>query len=150
MSEGRLRYIWIKRARRGPMDSSDTAELIAGRGIVGNTDQGGYRQVTIMESEAWSALMKQFDSELPPAARRANLLIEGIDLADARERVIRIGPCRLRIRGETKPCERLNEALPGLKEAMSDNWSGGAFGEVLDDGVISVGDAVRWDDEAAR
>ncbi len=146
MSDGRLKAIWIKRVRRGEMDATDTAELIAGRGIADNTDQGGLRQVTIMESGVWTELMERFDSDLPPSARRANLLVEGIDLADARDRVLRIGTCRLRIRGETKPCERLNQALPGLKDAMSENWSGGAFGEVLDTGLISIGDAVEWED----
>ena len=27
---------------------------------------------------------------------------------------------------------------------MKANWGGGAFGEVLDDGRIAVGDAVHW------
>ena len=27
---------------------------------------------------------------------------------------------------------------------MKANWGGGAFGEVLDDGQIAVGDAVHW------
>ena len=28
------------------------------------------------------------------------------------------------------------------------NWGGGAFGEVLDDGPIAVGDVVGWDEGA--
>jgi hypothetical protein len=27
---------------------------------------------------------------------------------------------------------------------MYDNWGGGAFGQVLDDGEIAVGDVVQW------
>ncbi|MEP7274566.1 MAG: MOSC domain-containing protein [Acidobacteriota bacterium] len=146
MSNGQLKAIWIKRARRGPMDATGSADLVAGRGIAGNTDQSGHRQVTVMESDVWADLMNRFNSDLPPSARRANLLVEGIELARSRNRILRIGNCRLRIHGETKPCERLNEALPGLKEAMYNNWSGGAFGEVLDDGQISVGDVVVWED----
>lgn len=145
MSEGKLKAIWIKRVRRGPMDATDSAELVAGRGLAGNTDQGGHRQVTIMEEEVWARLMTQFGSELPPSVRRANLLVEGIDLAFSRDRILRIGDCRIRIWGETKPCERLDQALPGLKDAMYGNWSGGAFGEVLDTGRISVGDTVSWE-----
>lgn len=38
----------------------------------------------------------------------------------------------------------MDEALPGLKAAMYNNWQGGAFGEVLTDGDIRVGDLVRW------
>ena len=147
MSQGKLTGIFIKRVRRGVMDAAESAELIAGKGLLGNTDQGGHRQVTIMEAEVWSELMRRFESDLPPSARRANLLVEGIDLKFSRDRVLRIGECRIRIWGETKPCERLNHALPGLKEAMYDNWSGGAFGEVLVGGPISAGDEVSWESD---
>jgi hypothetical protein len=32
-----------------------------------------------------------------------------------------------------------------LRTAMEASWGGGAFAEVLDDGVIQVGADVRWD-----
>jgi hypothetical protein len=40
----------------------------------------------------------------------------------------------------------MDEALPGLREVMYPDWGGGAYGEVLDDGTVSLGDEVRWDD----
>jgi MOSC domain-containing protein YiiM len=144
MSVGRLEAIWIKRMRRGPMDPADKAELKAGRGIKGNANQGGKRQVTIIEQEKWEALMHDLTGSLPPSARRANLMVKGLDLAGSRGRVLRVGDCRIRIYGETKPCERMEEALTGLRQAMYASWNGGAFGEVLDDGQISVGDEVSW------
>ena len=45
---GRLEAIWLKRMRRGPMDAVEWARLTAYRGLVGNTDQDGRRQVTLM------------------------------------------------------------------------------------------------------
>jgi hypothetical protein len=38
----------------------------------------------------------------------------------------------------------MEEACPSLQKAMYAHWAGGAFGEVLDNGVIAVGDKVRW------
>jgi MOSC domain-containing protein YiiM len=127
------------------MDRVATATLIAGRGLVGNADQGRRRQVTIIEQERWDELMTELDASVPPKARRANLLVRGIPLADSRDRIMRVGSCRLRIRGETRPCERMDEALPGLRAAMQVNGGGGVFAEVLDGGEIAVGDGVSWD-----
>ncbi len=31
-----------------------------------------------------------------------------------------------------------------MREALMPDWRAGAYGEVLDDGEIAVGDAVRW------
>jgi MOSC domain-containing protein YiiM len=144
MTEGKLEAIWIKRARRSVMDPTSHAQLKANRGLVGNADQGGKRQVTIIEQEVWNRLMAETGGVLDPSARRANLMVSGIPLAESRKRILQIGPVRIRIYGETKPCERMEEAQPGLRAAMYPYWSGGAYGEVLDDGEIAVGDVVRW------
>jgi MOSC domain-containing protein YiiM len=143
---GRLEAIWIKRAHRGPMDPVSTGRLVAGRGLVGNADQGRRRQLTVIEQEAWERLMRELDGSISPAARRANLMVSGIRLAEGRDRVLRVGACRLRVGGETRPCERMDEALPGLRSAMRVDWGGGVFGEVLEDGEIAVGDEVEWEE----
>ena len=143
MSAGRLEAIWIKRAHMGPMDAAPEAELVAGRGIRGNADQGRRRQVTVIDRAAWDAALQDVGDAVAASARRANLMISGIDLAGTRGRVLRIGECRLEIGGETRPCYRMDEAMEGLQQALRKDWRGGVFCVVLDDGVIRVGDEVR-------
>ena len=147
MPDARLEAIWIKRFKRGPMDPAETARLVAGRGLEDNADQGRRRQVTLMEAEVWDALRRDFNPAADPIMRRANLLVRGLRLANSRKRILHIGPCRIRIYGETRPCHRMDEALPGLRHALSPDWRAGAYGEVLDDGLIRLGDPVRWADE---
>lgn len=126
------------------MDPAPRARLAAGRGIVGNADQGGKRQVTIISGDVFDALRADLGPGLDPAMRRANLMVRGIALARTRGRTLAIGGVRVRIHGETRPCDRMDEALPGLRAALGPDWRGGVFGEVLDDGDIAVGDTVRW------
>jgi len=130
------------------MDPRESAVLIAGQGIEGNVGRSSRRQVTIIEREVWDALMRETGASAPPSTRRANLMVSGIALVDARKRVLRIGDARLEIAGETKPCERMEEAVPGLRAAMYPDWRGGAFAMVLTGGEIRIGDAVGWEDRS--
>ena len=139
-----LHQIWIKRAHRGPMDAAVRATLVSGRGIAGNADQGGRRQVTLIDLERWRELMDRLGADLETGARRANLVIDSLDLFDSRGKTLRIGSARLHVLGETRPCERMEETFPGLRAAMRERWGGGAYAEVIEGADISVGDAVEW------
>jgi MOSC domain-containing protein YiiM len=142
---GRLEAIWIKRAHRGVMDPVQEARLIDGVGIVGNVDRSRRRQVTLLERDAWNRVMLELNGQVDPSARRANLLVAGVTLARTRGRVLRIGDARLVIGGETTPCERMEAVLPGLRTALSNEWGGGAFAQVLAGAVIRVGDPIAWE-----
>ena len=141
---GRLEQIWLKRARRGPMDPVASASAVEGRGVVGSASYGSHRQVTIISLERWRELMGELDADLDPAARRAELLISGLNLERSRGRLIAIGPCVFLVGGETRPCERMDEALPGLRSAMEERWGGGVWVEVVRGGEIRVSDPVSW------
>jgi MOSC domain-containing protein YiiM len=131
------------------MEAVRSAVLDAGRGLRGSANYESYRQVTIITAERWSELMSELHGALDPSARRANLLVSGIDLEDSCGRGLLIGQCLLRICGETRPCERMEEALPGLQATMRARWGGGAWAEVVRGGEIAVGDPVTWETAAA-
>ena len=143
-NSGKLEAIWLKLKKGAPMDARRQATLEANVGLVGNVKQNGKRQVTILEKEKWEDVMAAMGVDLDPSARGANMMISGIDLTETTGQILQIGGCRIRIYGETKPCSHMDDALMGLQDAMRGNWSGGVFGEVLDDGEIAVGDSVQW------
>ena len=126
------------------MDAVSSAAVDVGYGLRGNANRGGRRQITIIARERWGELAALLNADLDPRLRRANLMISGIDLAGSRGRLLRVGETLLRINGETRPCERMEEAHAGLRAAMRERWGGGAFAEVIRGGVIHVGDPVGW------
>ena len=75
-----LTQIWIKRMHRGPMDSTPRAALVKGKGIVGNANQGGKRQVTIVSNTNWERVTEPLGATPDPRLRRGNLLVSDIDL----------------------------------------------------------------------
>ena len=70
MSE--LTQIWIKRMHKGPMDPAPKATVVAGKGLVGNANQGGKRQVTIVSNKAWEAVTAPLGATPDPRMRRAS------------------------------------------------------------------------------
>ncbi len=100
------------------MQAVNRASLIAAQGLEGNANQGGKRQVTLIESEIWSWLMDEMGANLPAVTRRANLMLTGISLNESKGKILQIGSCQIRIMGETKPCKRMEQALTGLRNIM--------------------------------
>lgn len=92
---GRIEAIWIKRARRGPMDTVREAVLTEGNGIEGNADRSRFRQVTLLAREAWEQCMHELNAKLDPSARRANLLLSGVASAEMKGRKLKIGNAEL-------------------------------------------------------
>lgn len=142
--QGKIEAIWIKRGKRAPMDAVSLAELVKGKGLRHNANQGGWRQVTLLDADVWEQAMLELDADLNPAVRRANILVRGLDLVKSRGKILQLGNGKLKILNETKPCERMDEALPGLQKALYDNWGGGAFGRVIEGGDVWVGAEATW------
>ncbi|MEQ1855642.1 MAG: MOSC domain-containing protein [Longimicrobiales bacterium] len=145
---GRVEAIWIKRAVRGVMDPALEVNLVAGKGIESDASFGrANRQVTVIEKEVFDRVRQSLPNA-EPAMRRANLMVSGVRLAESRGKVLRVGGTRILLRGETKPCERMDEQCPGLRAALAVGWGGGAHGIVLDDGLVRVGDAASLEASA--
>ena len=127
------------------MDPMREATLVAGQGMQGSVGRSRRRQVTILSREAWESATAALERDPGAECRRANILVSGIELAHTRGRVLRVGSCRIEIGGELTPCDRMDEAAPGLQSALQPEWRGGVFAQVIDGGVIRIGDDVEWE-----
>jgi MOSC domain-containing protein YiiM len=143
---GRLIGIARRNVRRAPMQTTDQGLITQVAGLVGDFKGAKYprRQVTVLALEAWQAALAEIaQSSLPWTTRRANLLVEGVDLPRAAGGVLRIGAVHLEVTGQTYPCSRMEEAQAGLLSALAKDWRGGVTCRVLEGGAVALGDAVE-------
>ncbi len=126
-----------------PMREAREAVVLPGRGLEVENRKSGRREVTLLSAESWADVCREVGVSLPWYARRANLLIAGMDLSTTIGRIIRVGAIEVRIHGESKPCNVMEAQQVGLRDALKPHCCGGVFGEVLAGGTIRVGDRVE-------
>lgn len=127
-----------------PMVEHEAAELRPGVGVVGDVPgRSPAREVTAVDRDAWQSACRELGQEVPWTARRANLLVTGIDLHATAGCELRIGSVSLRITGETQPCGVMDRQRSGLRRALEPDWRGGATCTVVAGGTVAVGNAVE-------
>jgi MOSC domain-containing protein YiiM len=146
---GRLEGIARRERKRAPMETLEHAEISAETGVARDfRGKPGGRQVTVICAAAWRAACAELGREIPWTTRRANLLVDGVELPRTTGSTIRIGPVRLLVTGEVDPCSRMDEQCPGLTNALKPDWRGGVSCTVLEGGSVSLGDAVSLQSHA--
>jgi len=144
-SAGRLLGIAVRERSRAPMRTIEAAAVADATGVADDSRGRGKRPVTLLSREAWERACRDAGADLPWTTRRANLLVEGVDLAGSAGRRLRVGEVLLEIFEEVDPCARMEAAHPGLRAALAPEWRGGAGCRVLRPGTLRVGDAVAWE-----
>lgn len=140
---GRLIGIARREEKRAPMETLERADVSAETGVAYDwRGKPGRRQVTVLSAAAWRDACRELDDDLPWTLRRANLLVEGIDLPHSTGATIQIGAVRLLVTGEIDPCSRMDEQYPGLTKALQPDWRGGVSCSVVAGGPLTVGDSV--------
>ena len=126
------------------MEVIDEATITAEAGVAGDA-RGRLkgRQVTVLCQESWKAACRDLGREVPWTTRRANILIEGLDLANSAGKTLAIGEATFAITGETDPCQRMDEQADGLTAALAPDWRGGVTCQVIKAGAVRVGDGVE-------
>ncbi len=140
---GRLIGIARREQKRAEMEVLQDAEISEQTGVANDfRGKSGKRQVTVISAESWTDTCEDLGQEIPWTIRRANLLIEGIELPHRTGDVIEIGDVRLLVTMEVDPCSRMDEQVDGLRAALTPEWRGGVACTVLKGGSIRLGDEV--------
>jgi len=151
MIAGRLLGIARHDRPRGAIETLDSAIVTIPLGIHGDYRGAvkpggrGRRQVTVISRNGWQATLTELGGpSLDWSVRRANLLVDGLDLPRTPgARLCFAGGVVLEVTGECDPCRRMDAIAPGLHDALKPDWRGGITARVLADGGLTVGDEVR-------
>lgn len=138
-----LQGIAVRGASRAPMREVQEASVTVTDGIVEDYRGAGLRQVTFIDAGQWRQVVGELGVDLPWYTRRANLLVDGLDLPAMVGSRLRIGDCLFEIHGETEPCERMDELQAGLRAGLAPEMRGGVWGKVLESGQLRVGQSVE-------
>ena len=145
------RLIGIARKDR-PLVAMETVDHVAvgiETGIAGDyrgarrPGKADHRQISIMAAEDWTAALSELGRPVSWEQRRANLLVEGIDLPREAGARLRIGAALVEITGECDPCRRMDAVADGLRRALTPEWRGGRVARVIEGGEIAIGDTIE-------
>lgn len=142
---GVVKAIAFCSAKREPMQEIDRAEVLVGLGLANEPWHKNKRGVTLLSTSCWADACRELKTQLPWTLRRANVLIEGLNLPATVGKIIVIGSVRLLVHDETRPCGLMDQQHMGLRQALTPSLRGGVHAEVIAGGELRVGQSVRME-----
>jgi MOSC domain-containing protein YiiM len=153
MFEGKLIAIAIAPSAGAQMQAVAALQAVAGHGLEGDryanlkgTFQRGRtepkQQVTLIEEEAIQSAARDYQLPVTHLSMRRNLLTRGVPLNHLVGVEFLVGNVRLKGIILCEPCKHLEKISGnGLIEAM--RHRGGLRSEILEGGILHVGDTIR-------
>lgn len=148
---GHVVSLHVADAASAPMKSVDEVRAWPGRGLEGDryflrvgtysAKDGADREITLIETEALEALLRDYGVALEPAETRRNVATRGVPLNHLVGRVFRVGEATARGLRLCEPCSHM-ERLSGKRIRAGLVHRGGLRAQILTEGRIRVGDDV--------
>ncbi|MHB8511163.1 MAG: MOSC domain-containing protein [Actinomycetota bacterium] len=150
---GQVDSIFIASKGGEPLFEVPECRAIAGQGLEGDryfeksgtfSNIEGFREITLIESEAIDGLAKEYAIEIEYAQARRNIITRDVALNHLVDKEFTVGDVRLRGRKLCEPCMHM-EGLTG-KEGTRKGLihRGGLRADILEGGVIRKGDRVSY------
>src|SRR5712691_8666828 len=148
MDDGRVEGIFLTETRGELPRGVERVQARAGGGLEGNRyfyadgDAPPGRALTLIAAEALEALERENGISLTAAATRRNVLTRGVDVNALIGRRFRVGDVECLGIELCEPCSHLQSLdRPGVIKGLVHR--AGLNADILNDGEIAVGDAVR-------
>ncbi|MFL5945161.1 MAG: MOSC domain-containing protein [Gaiellaceae bacterium] len=147
--EGRVEGIYITPEPGELPAPVQSVQALAGRGLEGNRyfydgDAPPGRALTLIAAEAVEAMESEDGISLDVAASRRNVVTRGIDVNELVGKRFHVGEVECEGVELCEPCAHLQSMTkPGVIKGLAHR--GGLNADILNDGEISVGDAVVAD-----
>lgn len=150
---GQLLAIGIAPQAKALLESRDSAEIVLGKGIVGDRYAAGLgagqrgrtkdeQAITLIAEEDIAAACSESGLPITHLLTRRNLLVRGVPLQQLVSKYFRVGEVVLFGFEDCAPCGYLEKmTFPWIKQAL--NHRGGLRAVVVKGGQIQVGDAVQ-------
>lgn len=158
--DGRIEAIHVAPDSGAVMESRDSVEAVAGRGLRGDryfdetgtfsqSDRDVARDLSLIEGEALDAVERDYGIAVDAADHRRNLTTRGVGLNRLVGKRFRIGDTTCEGVELCEPCSYLESLLDseGVREALVHR--GGIRARVVSDGVVEPGDSISVVGEAA-
>jgi MOSC domain-containing protein YiiM len=149
---GKIIGIQITAEGEGKLSPVNQVKAVAGQGLEGDRyyfKKGTYskkhdatREATFIEAEALEALGRDYKLELSALESRRNITTRGVALNHLVGRTFRAGGAVFRGLKLCEPCGHL-EQMTGRQVRPGLVHRGGLRAEILETGLISVGDAIE-------
>ncbi len=144
--DGTIRALFVKSEKHAKSTARDVVQVTP-QGFDGDHHAGHSkrRQILMVSGEILDEL------NLNPGDVYENVVVDGMDVMSLREgQALRIGGALVAVTIPCEPCRQMDRLRPGLQERLKN--CRGMFVEVLEPGVVRVGDTVRYEPiaESAR
>ena len=151
MSQAKIVSIFVGGETSRPMESVEVAHAVAGQGLEGDRywqgndlpsrHRGVDHEITLIESEAIEALVRDEKVPFELSESRRNLVTRGVALNHLVGQEFRVGAVRLKGIRLCEPCKHL-EAMTRTGVLNGLLHRGGLRAQILDGGEVRVGDPV--------
>jgi len=143
---GKVIWIGIRPGREVPVKLVNEAEVLPGKGLIGDRFKGSEqstRQVTFIQAEHLDAIASMMKMEtVDPSLLRRNIVVEGINLLALKDKQFKIGSAVFEMTGLCHPCSKMEKAL-GVGGYNAMRGHGGITARVVQGGHIQVGASVE-------